>query len=58
MDIYEPGRMALDAGAIPTGDLTDVAAQVKFMWALAQGYQEFDKLRHVIATDFVGEITV
>lgn len=57
MDIYEPGKMALEAGAIPTGDLTDVAAQVKFMWALAQGYREFEKLRKIIATDFVGEIT-
>lgn len=57
MDIYEPGKKALEAGAIPTGDLTDVAAQVKFMWALAQGYQEFDRLRGIIAKDFVGEIT-
>jgi L-asparaginase len=57
MDIYEPGMLALQAGAIPTGDLTDVAAQVKFMWALAQGHHHADSLREVIFTDFVGEIS-
>lgn len=57
MDIYEPGRLALDAGAIPTGDLTDVMAQVKFMWALAQGHRSSEDLRRAINTDLVGEIT-
>ena len=58
MDIYEPGKMALEAGAIPTGDLTDVMAQVKFMWALAQGPKSLNDLKKIINTDFVGEITV
>lgn len=58
MDIYEPGKMALDAGAIPTGDLTDVTAQVKFMWALAQKPKSLKDLRKIINTNFVGEITV
>lgn len=57
MEIYEPGRLALKAGAIPTGDLTDVAAQVKFMWALAQGFRDSTALKKIINTDFVGEIT-
>ncbi len=57
MDIYEPGKLALEAGAIPTGDMTDVMAQVKFMWALAQGHRSPDELRKVITTSFVGEIT-
>lgn len=57
MDIYEPGKLALDAGAIPTGDMTDAMAQVKFMWALAQGHRSLDTLRQVIAKSFVGEIT-
>jgi len=57
MDIYEPGQMALEAGAIPTGDLTDVMAQVKFMWALAQGYRSMTDLKKVIHTSFVGEIS-
>lgn len=57
MDIYEPGRLALDAGAIPTGDLTDVMAQVKFMWALAQGHRSSEDLKRVINTNLVGEVT-
>ncbi len=57
MDIYEPGKMALEAGAIPTGDMTDVMAQVKFMWALAQGYRSPEALREVIGKSFVGEIS-
>ena len=56
-EIYEPGKLAVSAGAIPTGDLTDVMAQVKFMWALAQGYNLHNKLSEVINTSFVGEIT-
>lgn len=48
MDIYEPGKLALEAGAIPTGDLTDVMAQVKFMWALAQGHRSHEQLRKII----------
>ncbi|TAK57570.1 asparaginase [Patescibacteria group bacterium] len=58
MGIYETGKMALDAGAIPTGDLTDVMAQVKLMWALAQGPKSLSALSKIINTDFVGEITV
>lgn len=57
MDIYEPGKLALEAGAIPTGDMTDVMAQVKFMWALAQGHRSHDQLKEVIGTSIVGEIT-
>ena len=57
MDMYEPGKLALEAGAIPTGDMTDVMAQVKFMWALAQGYRSPEDLRKVMATSFVGEVT-
>ena len=57
LDVYEPGKLALDAGAIPTGDLTDVMAQVKFMWALAQGHRSSAELRKIINTDFVGEIS-
>ncbi len=58
MNIYETGKKALDAGAIPTGDLTDVMAQVKLMWALAQGPKDLADLKKMINTDFVGEITV
>lgn len=54
---YEVGQAALEAGAIPTGDLTDVAAQVKFMWALAQGKTGLTELNEFINTDYVGEIS-
>ncbi len=57
MDIYEPGKLAMEAGAIPTGDLTDVMAQVKFMWALAQGHRLQDDLKRTMNTSFIGEIT-
>jgi L-asparaginase len=56
MDIYEPGKLALDAGAIPTGDLTDVMAQIKFMWALGQGITNPD-LKAFMLENVVGEIT-
>ena len=58
MDLYEPGKEALDAGAIGTFDMTDVSAQVKLMWALAQGYNSSEALREVIGTNFVGEVTL
>lgn len=57
MDIYEPGKLALEAGAIPTGDLTDVMAQVKFMWALAQGRRSLEDLKRTMNTSVIGEIT-
>ncbi len=57
MDIYEPGKLAREAGTIPTGDMTDVMAQVKFMWALAQGYRSKKTLEKIIYTNLIGEIT-
>jgi L-asparaginase len=57
MDIYEPGKLAMQAGAIPTGDMTDVMAQIKFMWALAQGHRERKDLEAIIKRSFVGEIS-
>ncbi len=42
---------------LPISDeLADVAAQVKFMWALAQGHRTTDDLRKAINTSVVGEI--
>lgn len=57
MEIYESGKVALDAGAIPTGDMTDVSAQVKFMWLLAQGFRRSEELKKMINTNFIGEIS-
>ncbi|MEK9131824.1 MAG: asparaginase [Patescibacteria group bacterium] len=58
MDLYEPGKEALDAGAIGTYDMTDVGAQVKLMWALGQGHRSSEALRKVIGTNYVGEVTL
>ncbi len=55
MEIYEPGKMALDAGAIPTGDLTDVAAQVKCMWALDVWGKSKEEFKKIMREDIVGE---
>ena len=33
---YEPGKAAVDAGAIPTGNMTASCAMAKFRWVLAQ----------------------
>lgn len=33
---YEPGTKAIEAGAIPTGDMTHAAATTKFRWVLYQ----------------------
>src|SRR3989344_4083412 len=57
MDIYEPGKLALNAGAISTGDLTDVAAQVKCMWALKTWSKSKDKFKKIMESDIVGEIS-
>ncbi len=38
--IYEPGKKAIDAGAIPTGNMTNAAATAKFRWVLARVNEE------------------
>ena len=58
MSLYEPGQEALEAGAIPTGDLTDVAAQVKLMTGLGREIPTGAPLRDWIQTDLAGELTV
>lgn len=55
MEIYEPGKLALEAGAIPTGDLTDVASQVKCMWALHNWNESKEDFKKIIATNIIGE---
>lgn len=54
MELYEPGKAAREAGAIPTGDMTDVAAQVKLMAALGRGVD----VRAWFAQDIAGELTL
>ncbi len=55
-NIYAPGQKALAAGAIESGDLTDVATQVKLMWLLA-GKVPNNKIREGLLTDVVGEVS-
>jgi L-asparaginase type I len=38
--LYAPGVAAVDAGAIPTGNMTSAAATVKFRWVLARVQRE------------------
>lgn len=72
MEMYEPGKKALDMGAIPTGDMTDVMAQIKLMWLLSPqeglgrhkrksgGFldrTDMESFRRLVNTNFVGEVT-
>ena len=68
---YAPGLKALDAGAIPTGNMTPAAAMVKVAWALARcddptdnavtGHTAvmegpMDRFERLMARNFVGEM--
>lgn len=57
MQAYEQGRLALEAGAISTGDMTDVMAQVKLMWLLGQGITGHDELERAMLRPVVGEVS-
>jgi L-asparaginase len=54
--LYEGGRAALDAGAVPGHDLTVEAALVKSMFLLAHGL-ETKALERALAQDLAGEMT-
>ncbi len=56
MGVYEPGQKALDAGAIPAGDMTSPMTYLKLMWALKQS-GDLSELKKLMAADIVGEIT-
>lgn len=49
--------LALEAGAIPSGDLTDVMTEVKLMWIIAQGANSIEGVRKAILSEYTGEIT-
>jgi L-asparaginase len=66
---YETGAGAIRAGAIPTGNMTNSTAYVKFRWVLAQvaadvahgSVLEDDRLAEIhrrMATPYVGELDV
>lgn len=49
--------LALEAGAIPSGDLTDVMTEVKLMWILSQGANSLGDVQKLILSEYAGEIT-
>lgn len=66
---YEPGVEAVRAGAIPTGNMTNAAATVKFRWVLEQidkaienGHldlsKKLDRVREMMNTEYVKELTI
>ena len=57
MDLYEVGKNALTAGAIPANDMTVEAAVTKLMWILAQT-NDLTKIRKTFNTDLAGEVTI
>lgn len=54
--IYGPGRAALDAGAIESGDLNDVAVHVKVAFLLAQGVRP-NTLQKRLLAPLAGEVS-
>lgn len=48
---------AIEAGAIPAGDLTDVMTEVKLMWILAQGVFGEKEIQRKLLTSYAGEVT-
>ena len=61
---YEPGKAAVEAGAIPTGNMTSACAAAKFRWVLAQvdsvadKAEKLEKIRSMMNTDYVGEFDI
>ncbi len=49
--------LAVEAGAIPSGDLTDVMTEIKLMWIIAQGANSIGEVRKQILAEYIGEIT-
>lgn len=53
----ENAVLALEAGAIPSGDLTDVMTEVKLMWILSQGVNSIGQVKQSILAEYAGEVT-
>jgi len=56
MKLYEVGRRALKAGAIPCNDMTSETAAVKLMWIMGNFGKDFKTINQLMLKDFVGEI--
>ena len=57
MELYQVGRGALEAGAIPALDMTPETAQVKLMWALGQSRQ-LRTIESIMLKDYAGEVQI
>jgi L-asparaginase len=55
MELYQVGRAALDAAAIPAMDMTPETAMVKLMWVLGQS-DDISTIESMMQKNFVGEI--
>jgi L-asparaginase len=55
MELYQVGRAALEAGAIPAMDMTPEAAVVKLMWVLGQT-DDISTIESMMQKSFVGEL--
>lgn len=49
--------LAVEAGAIPAGDLTDVMTEVKLMWLLAQSIYSNTKVKEGLLHQYAGELS-
>ena len=55
---YETGLKAIEAGAIPCYDHTDVAVDVKARWLLGNAIcSDVEGFRKSMATSYAGEVT-
>jgi len=55
MELYEVGRAALEAGAIPAMDMTPETTLVKLMWVLGQT-RDLGTINSMMQKPFVGEV--
>lgn len=53
----EPAVLAVETGATPSGDMTDVASEVKLMWLLSHKDLTPQQVRQRITRNFIGEIS-
>ena len=52
----EPALLAIEAGAIPANEMTDVTTEVKLMWLLGRGFKSIEDVRRLMHFNYIGEI--